>query len=54
MKLLKSKDVYKLELAKFMLKLFYSKLSCVFQKRFIKMEKIYSYTTRKQITFYPE
>ena len=49
MKLLKLKDVYKLELAKFMHKLFYNKLSCVFQKRFIKMEKIHSYKTRKAV-----
>ena len=49
MKLVKLKDVYKLELAKFMHKLFYNKLSCVFQKRFIKMEKIYSYKSRKPV-----
>ena len=48
-KLLKFKDVYKLELAKFKLKLFCIKLSCVFQKRCIKMEKIYSYKTENQL-----
>ena len=48
-KLLKLKDVYKLELAKFMDMLFYIKLSCVFQKRFIKVEKIYSFKTRKPV-----
>ena len=48
-KLLKLKDVYKLELAKFMHKLFYDKLFFVFQKRFIKVEKIYSYKTRKPV-----
>ena len=30
-------------------KLFHNKLSCVFQKRFIKTEKIHSYKTRKSI-----
>ena len=49
MKLLKLKDVYNLELARLMHKLFCNKLSCVFQKRFIKMEKIYSYKTRKPV-----
>ena len=49
MNLLKLKDVYKWELAKFMHKLFYDKLSCVFQKRFIKMEKIVLCKTRKPV-----
>ena len=49
MNLLKLKDVYKLELTKFMHKLFYNKLPCVIQKRFIKTEKIYSYKTRKPV-----
>ena len=49
MNLLKLKDVYKLELVISMHKLFYHKLSCVIQKRFIKTEKIYSYKTRKPI-----
>ena len=49
MKLLKLKDVYKLELAEFMHKLCCNKLSCVFQKRFIKMEKIYSHKTSKPV-----
>ena len=35
--------------AKFTHKLSYNKLSCAFQKRFIKMEKIYPNKTRKQV-----
>ena len=46
---LKLKDVYKLELAKFMLKLFHNKLfhNNVFRTKFIKLINIYSYETRK-------
>ena len=49
MNLLKLKGVYKLKVTKFMHKLLYDKLFCVFQKRYIKTEKIYSYKTRKPV-----
>ena len=44
---LKLKDVYKLELAKFMHKLFYNKLLNVFKTKFIKLINIHSLETRK-------
>ena len=44
---LKLKDVYKLELAKFMHKLFQNKLPNVFKTKFIKLINIHSHETRK-------
>jgi len=45
--LLKLKDVYKLELAKFMHKLHNNKLPIIFQNNFSKTENIHSHKTRK-------
>ena len=44
---LKLKDVYKLELAKFMHKLFQNKLPNVFKTKLIKLINIHSHETRK-------
>ena len=44
--LLKLNDIYKLELAKFMHKLYNNNLPIVFQNRFAKIEKVYTYVTR--------
>ena len=44
--LLKLNDIYKLELAKSMHKLYNNNLLIVFQNRFAKIEKIYTYVTR--------
>ena len=44
---LKLKDVYKLELAKFMHKLFQYKLPNVFKTKFIKLINVHSHETRK-------
>ena len=47
---LKIKDVYKLELAKFMHKLFSNKLPEMFQNSFTKIGNIHNYETRNNIT----
>ena len=44
--LLKLNDIYKLELAKFMHKLYNMNLPIVFQNRFTKIEKFHTYVTR--------
>ena len=44
---LKLKDVYKVELVKFMHKLFHNKLPNVFKTKFIKLINIHSHETRK-------
>ena len=44
--LLKLNDIYKLELPKFMHKLYNNNLPIVFQNRFAKIEKIHTYATR--------
>ena len=47
---LKVKDVYKLELAKFMHKLFNNKLPELFQNSFTKIGNVHNYETRNNIT----
>ena len=47
---LQVKDVYKLELAKFMHKLFNKKLPEMFQNRFTKVRNVHNYETRNNTT----
>ena len=47
LKLLKLRDVYNLELAKFMHQIYNNRTPFLFQDKFTKLEKIYSRKTRK-------
>ena len=49
LKILKVKDVYKLELAKFMHKLFNNKLPDMFQNNFTKIGNVHTYGTRNNV-----
>ena len=48
LKLLKLEDIYKLELSKFMHQLNCSMTSKVFEKNFVKLESVHSYSTRQK------
>ena len=51
LKLLKLRDIYNLELAKFMHQIYNNKTPFLFQNKFTKLEKIHSHQIRKPSSF---